>query len=349
MQTNIEVASDFNVVPGIRFEWYKVNRQNSVVAREESEAGSTDDCPSQFGSSCLDLDGILLEPEPVNESFSTFVPLPGVSFAYTGLKNTTVFGGYFRGLSTSVLRNEDFPVDDEIGNNFNLGFRTTAFKGLDLEAAGFYQFIENYQFGASFSNVAGDRSFGVADKVEIGGVELYGRLNSQPFTGGSLNFYGEANYTYSRGTFKDFKVDDDGEIEDFSGNRIPEVPLHVAALSLGVEQRTGWRWDASVTYTYRGAFFTDEGNTAFGAGGEVECEPNGLGAFTCEIEEAGEDGEVPSVWLLSARANLDIGTTGASLFVSGDNLTDEFYITDREDGMKPGLGRTYWAGFRYQF
>jgi Fe(3+) dicitrate transport protein len=175
---------------------------------------------------------------------------------------------------------------------------------------------------------------------------MYGRLNSQAYTGGTLNVFAEANYTYSRGVFEDL-VTPDGE--DLSGNRIPEVPLHVAALTLGVEKTTGWRWDASVTYTYRGSYFTDEDNTAFGAGGEVECEDAGGGTFECEIEEAGEDGEVPSVWLLSARANLALGDTGASLWVSGDNLTNEFFISDREDGMKPGLGRTYWAGFRYKF
>jgi Fe(3+) dicitrate transport protein len=351
LQTNVKVAQDFNVVPGIRFEWYQVNRTNRVVAREESEAGGSEDCPAGVfpDDECLSVDGIILNPDPSSESFDNFHALPGVSFAYTGLKNTTVFGGYHRGMSTGVLRNEDFPVEDEIGDNFSLGFRSTAIRGFDFEAVGFYQFLENYQFGASFSDTS-DRSFGRADEVEIGGVELLARLNSQPYTGGSLNFFGEANYLYTRGKFTDLRVEDEdsGDIEVFDGNRIPEVPLHVAALTLGVEQRTGWRWDASVTATYRGSFFTDEGNTPFGAGGEVECEGT-PGAFECEIEEAGEDGEVPSVWLLSARANLDIGDTGASVFVSGDNLTNEFFISDREDGMKPGLGRTYWAGFRYKF
>jgi len=263
-----------------------------------------------------------------------------VAFAYTGLNRTTVFGGYHRGMSTGVLRNEDFPVDDEIGDNFNLGLRSTAIKGLDFEVAGFYQILKDYQFGASFSDAA-DRSFGRADKVHIHGVELYGRLNSQPFTGGTLNFFGEGNYTYSRGEFKDLVTP---EGENFSGNRIPEVPLHVAALTVGVKQRTGWRWDASMTWTYRGSFFTDEGNTPFGFGGEVECEDG-----ECEVEEAGEDGEIPSVWLMSARFNMDIGDTGASVFVAGDNLLNKFYISDREDGMKPGLGRTIWTGFRYKF
>ena len=346
--TNIKVARDLNVVPGIRFEWYEVSRRNRVIAREESEAGGAegDDCapfdpdadPDE--AECLELDGIVPNPSVKTEGFSNFSALPGISFAYTGLNRTTVFGGYHRGLSTGVLRNEDFPHKDEIGNNFNLGLRTTAIKGLDFEVAGFYQLIENYQFGASFSDVASDRSFGRADEVEISGVELYGRLNSQPFTGGSLNFFAESNYTYSRGVFTDAIIDG----ENFNGNRIPEVPLHVAAFTLGVQQNKGWRWDASVTWAYRGAFYTDEGNLAFGAGGEVECEDD-----ECEVEEAGEDGQVPSVWLLSARFNLALGDSGASIFVAGENLLDKFYISDREDGMKPGLGRTIWTGFKYKF
>ncbi len=372
LQTNISVAPDFNVLPGIRFEWFKVNRQNSVIAREESEAGGAEgpDCapfdppddpndPADVADSeCLELDGILLNPSPASEGFSSFNALPGVAFAYTGLYRTTVFGGYHRGLTTNVLRNEDFPVADEIGDNFNLGLRSSAIKGLDFEVAGFYQRIQDYQYGASFSNVAGDRSFGKADEVEISGVELFGRLNSQPFTGGSLNFFGEAGYTYSRGIFKNLSITEideesgDPETTVFDGNRIPEVPLHVAAFTLGVQQTTGWRWDASVTWTYRGAFFTDEGNTPFGFGGELECEgpeDGGAGEYECELEEAGEDGEVPSVWLLSARFNMDIGNTGASFYVAGENLLDDLYISDREDGMKPGLGRTIWTGFKYKF
>ena len=97
-----------------------------------------------------------------------------------------------------MLRNEDFPAPDEIGDNFNIGLRSSAIKGVDFEVAGFYQLFEDFQFGESFSAIAGDREFGRADEVEISGVELYGRLNSQPFTGGPLNLFAEGNYTYAR-------------------------------------------------------------------------------------------------------------------------------------------------------
>lgn len=352
LQTNIYVARDFNVVPGIRFEWYEVNRRNRVIAEEESEAegGDPGDCTAAFGDpDCLEIEGINFDPDRKTERYSSFNALPGIAFAYTGLNRTTVFGGYHRGMSTGVLRNEDFPAPDEIGDNFNLGLRSNAIRGFDFEVVGFYQLIKDYQYGASFSD-AGDRSYGRADEVEISGVELYGRLNSQPFTGGSLNVFAEGNYTYARGIFKDApEFDDDGNVVgNFNGNHLPEVPFHVAALTLGIEQKAGWRWDASVTWTYRGSFYTDEGNTAYGAY-EAECDGPAGGPYECEIEEAGEDGEVPSVWLLSARFNLDIGDTGASVFVAGDNLLDKLYISDREDGMKPGLGRTVWAGFKYKF
>jgi Fe(3+) dicitrate transport protein len=37
------------------------------------------------------------------------------------------------------------------------------------------------------------------------------------------------------------------------------------------------------------------------------------------------------------------------VFVSGENLTDKLYITDREDGIKPGLGRSVMAGARVKW
>jgi Fe(3+) dicitrate transport protein len=238
---------------------------------------------------------------------------------------------------------------DEIGDNFNIGFRSSAIKGFDYEVAGFYQLIENYQYGASFSD-AGDRSYGRAKEVEISGVELAGRLNSHPFTGGPLNFFTEGNYTYARGVFTDAPAfNDDGDVVgSFNGNHLPEVPFHVAALTIGVEGTTGWRWNASTTWTYRGSFYTDETNLGYGTYGP-DCEDDGGGVFECEADEAGEDGQVPSVWILSARFNLDLGNTGASVFVAGDNLLNEFYISDREDGMKPGMARTIWTGFKYKF
>lgn len=333
IQSDIKITNNLHVVPGVRFEYYNVKRNSLVTAEEEGEAEEEDDCDN-FDDECLVIEGI--NRTPFKDDFSNFHVLPGISFSYNGFFKTTVFGGYHRGMSTGVLRNEDFPVDDEIGDNFQVGLRSSALNGVTFEIAGFYQMIKDYQFGASFSS-AGDRSFGRADEVEIRGVEMFGRIDSKPIVGGDLNFFFEGNYTYQPGKFKKGTVvveDEDTGIEEtinLKGNDLPEVPFHIAALTLGIQNTSGWAWDASITWTYRSSFFTDELNTPFG--GDAE----------------GESGEVPDIWLLSARFNMDIGDTGASIFVSGHNLMDKHYISDREDGLKPGQGRTIWTGFKYKF
>lgn len=336
LQTSINAAPDLKVVPGVRFEYYHINRDSFVVAEEEGEAEEAETpadeaaCEEAIGEDeCLILEGI--HRDRFSEDYQRFHVLPGIAFSYTGLYRSTIYGGYHRGLSTAVLRNETFPAPDEIGNNFQLGIRSTALRGLTFDVAAFHHRLEDFQIKQAFSATGADKVYNRADEVHINGVEMYGRLDSQPFTGGHLNFFAEANYTYARSIIHKGTIDDDGTIIDVSGNRVPEVPMHVAALTLGVENRAGWHWDASATYTYRGNFYTDELNSPYGSDPE------------------GEVGEVPDVWILSARANLRIGDTGASIFIAGDNLLDKLYITDREDGLKPGMGRTIWTGFKYKF
>src|SRR5690606_10606869 len=118
LQTNIEVAKNFNVLPGIRFEWYELSRRNRVIAEEESEASEVDPCPAgtPWGDEadpddreCLAIDEINFDPDRPKERYSNFNALPGIAFAYTGFYQSTVYGGYHRGMSTGVMRNEDFP------------------------------------------------------------------------------------------------------------------------------------------------------------------------------------------------------------------------------------------------
>jgi Fe(3+) dicitrate transport protein len=199
-----------------------------------------------------------------------------------------------------------------------VGVRSTAVKGLTFDLAYFYSVIDDYQIKEAETTGAGANIFGTVDEVEINGFELYGRLDSQPFTGGPFNLFGEATYTFADSIIT-------GGGPDEVGNYLPEVPRHFANLSVGVEERG--LWNASVTWTHVGWFYTDTENTPYGA------HPDGV------------QGLVPDVWLLSARANYMVPNTGLTLFVSGQNLEDKFYIADRVDGMIPGVGRTLWAGF----
>jgi Fe(3+) dicitrate transport protein len=137
------------------------------------------------------------------------------------------------------------------------------------------------------------------------------------------NIFGEATYTYTDSEIIAGVNDDEDSV---AGNAVPESTRHSAHLTLGVEH--AWGWDASVSWTHRGFYFVDADNTG--------------------ASDSAEEGVVDDVWLLSARTNVKV-TDNLTLFAAGQNLTDEFYVSDRSDGAKPGIGRTLWGGFKYKF
>lgn len=343
LQSTVHLTKDLNMTPGLRLEHYRVSRVVRAATVEEGEGeeledGDTGPCDAAFGvdvDECVEIEGF--SDDPRSEAFTKTHVLPGVSFAYSGFFRSTIYGGYNRGLTTHVLREAvaEFPPSDEIGDNFQIGLRSTAIKGLTFDVAAFHHNIENYQIKGASTDATGNNVYGTLDQVHVNGFEVYGRVDSRPFTGGSMNLFFEGNYTLSDARIQKGRVFEEDEATglveetDVSGNRVPEVYKHFANLTVGMEHKAGW--DASVSWTYRGAFFTDETNTAYGG------------------DEEGEDGEVPDVWLLSARANYRIPNTGASVFIAGENLLDELYIGDREDGIKAGQGRTLWTGFKYKF
>ena len=352
LQSTIHVTNTFNVTPGLRLDHYRVSRLTRASTEEEGEGEEEDvgDCGpldpflDPVDGECVVIEGF--DGTRRTDSFDTTAVSPGISFAYTGFFKSTIYGGYHRGLTPHVLReaNAGFPPEDEIGDNFQIGLRSTAIRGVTFDIAAFHHNIENFQVKGAGTDAAGNNVYHTLDRVQINGFEVYGRVDSRPFTGGPLNLFFEGNYTLSdakikKGTLFECEEPNDAEdcqadpslleVESVGGNRVPEVYKHFAHLTVGVEHR--WGWDASVSWTYRGNFYTDEVNTPYGG------------------DEEGEDGLVPDVWLLSARANMKLGDTGASLFIAGDNLLDKLYIADREDGIKAGQGRTVWGGFKYKF
>lgn len=302
MQAAIHVTEKLTVTPGLRFESYDIERN---LIRADDEAGD------QEGRTTSEHDNLL----------------PAIGLAWEALPMTTVYAGWHRGITPAVTRGTAFPIQDEKGDNYQIGVRSTAIKGLAFDIAYFHSDIENYQIKEAVTSAGGLNIFGRVDEVEINGVELAARLESKPFTGGPWNFFGEGVYTYADSIIEK-GLGEGGE--NLSGNKVPEVPEAFANLTLGFAHAMGF--DASVTWTYRGEFFTDDLNSAQG-------EPGEEALF----------GPVDDVWLLSARANYKIPNTNATLFVSGQNLEDELYIADRSDGAKPGQGRTIMGGFTYKF
>ncbi|HRN89176.1 TonB-dependent receptor [Hyphomicrobium sp.] len=328
IQTAIHVNRNLTITPGLRFENYDIDRTVEFAAVRIAPGVNT----------------YIQDPAtPFTVQSDHDYVLPMIAFAWEAAPRTTIYGGFHQGVTPQVARGPSantYPLPEETGDNYEIGVRSTAIRGVTLDLAYFHNNIDNYQVKEAGVDALGNSRYGTVEEVEINGFEIYGRLDSQPFTGGPWNFFAEAAYTYS-----------DSEITKsvFAaevGNQVPEVPRQFANLTLGFAHQSGF--DISVTGTYRGDFFTDTVNTR---------------AWTCYDEDAGlidpcagAGGDVETVvgkidaqWLLSARANYLVPNTNLTLFVSGQNLTNEFYVADMSGGAKPGVGRTLWAGFTWKF
>lgn len=298
-QSAIHLTPTFTLVPGVRLERYQIGFK--------------------------DLE------ESANNGNSTYLQaLPMLSFSWAFAPATTLYGGYHRGLSPNIVR--DLLEADagyvaplkEIGDNFQVGVRTKAVRGLTFDAAYFRSDIQNYQFGEAFQSALGDRVFSSLDKARFDGVELSARLDSRAFTDSAWNVYGEGVYTFVNS--KIVKGTAEGGV-DVAGNEVPESMRHTANLTLGAQHASGF--DASLSWTYRGGYYTDALN---------------LPMNPLDVSE----GKVEGVWLLSARASYKV-TKELTAWVSGQNLTNKFYVSDRSDGAKPGVGRTVMAGLTLKF
>jgi Fe(3+) dicitrate transport protein len=326
IQTAIHVTRNFTITPGLRLEHYETSFR-AVVGDDEVLEFFED-----FGA---------LKSEHTEV-------LPGIAFSWEAAPRSTFYGSYHRGLNTPIIRDAldepfeealeageqaefaaNYDTDPEIGDNFQIGYRTTAIRGFTFDGAIFHSRIKDYQFGEAFQSDDGDRVFSAIDRVDLTGFEIGARVDTQPLTGSVWNYFAEAIYTYT-----DSEIKKNQGNPDSVGNEVPEAIKHYANLTLGVGYKK--LWDASITATHRGGWFVDEDNTQ---------------DFELEFSEDGpelEAGKVYGQWLLSARGNLHL-TDSLTLWASGQNLTNEFYLAGVEDGVKPSIGRTIMGGFTWKF
>ncbi|MDX2289148.1 MAG: TonB-dependent receptor [Hyphomicrobiaceae bacterium] len=321
IQTAVHVTPTLTVTPGLRFESYDVSLRQ--VFR-----GDPDDLPLSTGSTTIDE------------------VLPGVAVAWEFMPRSTLYGGYHRGIGPHNVAEGDFPILADIGDNFEIGVRSTALRGFTFDVAYFHSLIDDYQIKEAFTDDIGNNVFGVLDEVQFNGVEMAVRADSRAWTGGPWNLFSVASYTYTNNEIRSGQdsVFEDFALQDVSGNDVPFTVKHVASLTAGVAYQN--IWDASLTYTYRGAFFSNSLNSV-----ALTCiDEDGNLDVGCDGGDADElvGGQVDDVWLLSARANWHV-TEQFSLFAAGHNLTDELYVADLQDGAKPGQGRTLLGGFTIKF
>jgi Fe(3+) dicitrate transport protein len=227
---------------------------------------------------------------------------------------TQYHAGVHRGFAPATARTEEFPLVPETGVNVQAGVRTAPRPQFSLDLALFYNRISNTLIRDDVD------VFGEALFVNTADSNVYGMDAALAAfaDAGPVRGFAELALNRSSARFRGGPL---------GGNHVPEVPRHSGSLTVGVQHREHWR--ASMTASHFGAFFSDKENT---------------------WELAEDAGRVPARTLLSATASTTLPMGRATrLWVQGRNLTDALYVSDVQDGLRPGAPRSLLAGLSMTF
>lgn len=262
---------------------------------------------------------------PRRESDMRTLLLPGIGVRYPAGPLTDIHAGVHRGYSPAIARTEDFPLVPETGLDMQVGLRTRRLPGLTLDVAAFANRLENTLIKRTFTDAFGANIFVNSGGSHVRGVDIGARVDSQPITGSRLNAFLHLVYGLAEARFTEGPA---------RGHRVPEVSRHFGRVSAGLEHAAGWSLSATVAHA--GSFFTDEANT--------------LALWAPDPDERLEIvGVVPGHTVLSARGSALVPGTRLTLWMQGRNLANRLYISDVQDGLRPGPGRTVSAGLRFAF
>ncbi|HUF72657.1 MAG TPA: TonB-dependent receptor [Gammaproteobacteria bacterium] len=281
-----------------------------------------------------------LDPGPhgPKERDRNSILLPGVTVLYTGISAAQVFGGLQRGYSPALARTaEDFPLLPEVGVNAQLGVRSTLGSRVRYEAAVFSNWLENTLVRQAFTIDGLNVTLNSGDSTARG-LDLGLRLDSAEDPAAAGNMFLELAYNYTNAEF------DGGPL---NGRNVPEIPRQSGSMTLGYEHPSGWHFSGTVSHL--GAFYTDVTNTET----LTLVDEDDLAPLARDddfsVREPIVVGRVPSRTLLSARVSYRLPGGNTTVWLQGRNLTDKLYITDVENGLRPGAERTIVAGARIQF
>jgi Fe(3+) dicitrate transport protein len=243
--------------------------------------------------------------------------MPGLGLAI-GSPRLAVFSSLYRGYSAPRVSQaitpdgHDANLHAERSSNYEAGVRGRAGKWFRGEADAFWinfdnQLVSNNPLsGATSEFVDGGRTrhLGAEGTVTL----RAGEALALPI---DLDLGG--HYTFVRSRFAS---------GTFAGHAIPYAPAHTAQLTLDAAHRIGL--SGQVAFSYVGAQFTDEQNTAQGG-------PTGL------------DGRIDPYTVIDLGARYRHERTGLSLALAIKNAMDRVYISDR---LPNGI---FTAGFRQIF
>lgn len=271
--------------------------------------------------------------------------LPGLGWTWSGLPDTTVFGGIHRGFAPP---RPDRDIDDntlqrvspELSTTTELGVRTAWLKSGQLEATVFNMDIHDIvvQSGGIFRNEG---------RAQHTGFELSGKLNLGELVGQKNHYFANVAYTHlMTAKFKD-SGQVGGEGEDGygayqAGNRLPYAPKHSLAMNLSYEGPQGLQ--ARVGLTHISQQFANTDNYK-GTGAEGYC---GLVDGATQAD-CGLFGEIPALTLYSASISYAPHGQKVRYTLSGENLANKKYFSSRTNGLQAGRGRMLVVGLHYGF
>lgn len=308
---NTFYAGDFSITPGLRYEDIKIKTD---VRRA---GGNPQNNP---------------ESDLTNRQSKL---LPGLGAAWNGIANTTVFAGVHKGFApprpdrdltvtgaNAAVVSETRP---EESTNFEIGVRSTYFKGVNFESTLFHTQVDDLVINNGMGR------FINAGKSEQSGLEFGGRVDFGTIYDTPHNIYLQGSYTnVFTAKFKRDGLDDDDGIE--KGDRLPYAPKHIASLSIGYQHPVGLDARFGVDYVSR-----QQVDTFARVLDPVDAALSGLA------------GDIPAQTFLNMTVNFRPVGSKASYFLSGYNLADKELLASRVDGMHVSRGRQVIAGVTYDF
>ncbi|MEX0960154.1 MAG: TonB-dependent receptor [Burkholderiales bacterium] len=292
----------------------------------------------------VEYDKVLWEADPNTpvdtQTSSETTVLPGFGLTWNGLRDTTLFAGINKGFAPprpdrDVDEGQIFETSPEISVTTEVGVRTRAFKGVNMEATFFNMDIRDLvvQVNDVFRN---------AGEAQHTGFEIGSRIDFGTIFDRSDNVFLTLSYTnLFKAEFKNSGVlggeGEDGYGTYAEGNRLPYAPKHLLSASLGYEHPTGFT--ARLGMNYVSEQFANTENFR----NETDC-PAGV---TCT--DAGLFGTVPAVTLFNASLNYAPRGSNASYFIFAENLFDKKYFNSRTNGIQTGRPLQVVGGVNYAF
>ena len=269
--------------------------------------------------------------------------LPGFGVTWGGIDNTSVFAGVHKGFAPP-RPDRDLDADGansavisktkpEESTNWELGLRSTYFKGVRFESTLFHTVFDQIVVAGPTSG-----SFVNGGESQQTGLELAGRIDFGTLFATSHNIYIAGSYT-NLFTAKFKKTNASADI--FKGDRLPYAPKHLASLNLGYQHPVGFDARIGVDYVSE-----QQEDVSYRAGRPEALDYDGTGLSGQVI---GVTGKIPSYALINATVNFRPVGSRITYFASAYNLGDREYLASRVDGMVAGRQRQVFAGIRYDF